>query len=145
MKQQDYTKTIRSKASPRETTKQIDRVGAWWTASFTGSAQKVGDTFGVRFGETFVNFQVVEHTDRRIVWQVTDSLLPWLKDRTEWTGTHVVWEITVVGDETTVQMTHEGLVPQVECYENCEKGWNFYVGESLRKLLAEGAGMPDGK
>jgi hypothetical protein len=145
MNQQDYTTTIQSPASAKETIEAIDRVGAWWTSSFKGAAQKIGDTFNVRFGETSVTFQVVEHTATRIVWHVTDSLLPWLKDKTEWTGTDVVWEIAIDGDKTKVQMTHKGLLPKVECYEGCEKGWNFYVRESLRKLLVDGEGLPDGK
>jgi len=145
MNQQDYTTTIQSRASVRDTIEAIDRVGAWWTTSFQGAAQKPGDTFNVRFGETFVNFTIVEHTATRIVWHVTESRLPWLKDETEWTGTDVIWDVAVAGGETQVQMTHKGLVPQVECFENCKKGWNVYVGESLRKLLAEGQGSPDGK
>jgi len=44
-----------------------------------------------------------------------------------------------------VRMTHEGLKPQVECYESCEKGWNFFVTDSLLKLMTTGAGLPDGK
>ena len=40
-------------------------------------------------------------------------------------------------------MTHIDLIPEIECYENCGKGWNFYTGESLTKLINEEAGMPD--
>jgi hypothetical protein len=40
-------------------------------------------------------------------------------------------------------MTHAGLVPGVECYGNCEKGWDFYVGESLLRLLTENTGLAD--
>ncbi|MCP6770020.1 hypothetical protein NL529_34745, partial [Klebsiella pneumoniae] len=76
------------------------------------------------------DFEVTEHTPSRIVWHVTRSLLPWIEDTTEWTGTNVIFEITAAGDETRVQMTHDGLMPGVECYENCERGWNFYVGKS---------------
>jgi hypothetical protein len=39
-------------------------------------------------------------------------------------------------------MTHIGLVPGVECYEDCKKGWNFYVGESLFRWMTEGKGLP---
>ncbi len=53
----------------------------------------------------------------------------------------MIWEITATSNETSVQMTHKGLVPQAECFANCQKGWNFYVGESLQKLLNEGRGL----
>jgi hypothetical protein len=145
MNAKDYTKTIRVRTSAKKAVDAIDDVAAWWTASFQGAAQRVGDTFNVRFGDTFVAFEVVEHTDERIAWRVTDSLLPWLRDKTEWTGTDVVWRVAVEGLDASVQMTHRGLVPSVECYENCERGWDFYVGKSLQRLLVEGEGLPDGR
>jgi hypothetical protein len=145
MTSRDYATTFRARTSATKAVAAIDDVGAWWSSSFKGSAQKAGDAFGVRFGETFVDFEVVEHTESKIVWHVTRSLLPWLKDATEWTGTDVVFEVTSDGDETLVQMTHKGLVPTVECYENCERGWNFYVGKSLLQLLTKGEGVPDGR
>ena len=115
-KGRDYTTTIRADSPATQAVEAIDRVGAWWTKSFEGSTQQVGDTFRVRFGETFVVFEILEHTGERIVWRVKESLLPWLRDKTEWTGTDVVWHVTVDGRETTVQMTHKGLVPNAECY-----------------------------
>jgi hypothetical protein len=75
-----------SSTSPKKAVEAIDQVGAWWTTSFQGAARRVGDTFNVRFGDTFVVFEAVEHADERIVWHVTDSLLPWLRDKTEWTS-----------------------------------------------------------
>ncbi len=145
MNTQDYTATIHASASAKDAVEAIDQVGAWWTSSFDGAAKRVGDTFNVRFGDTFVAFEVVEHTEERVVWHVTDSLLPWLRDKTEWTGTDVVWRVAAEGSATRVEMTHRGLVPTVECYANCERGWDFYVRESLRKLLVEGKGLPDGR
>jgi hypothetical protein len=145
MNTQDYTTTIHASTSPKKAVLAIDHVGAWWTGSFRGAARRVGDTFTVRFGDTFVAFEVVEHTDERIVWRVTDSLLPWLRDKTEWTGTDVIWGVAVEGRGASVQMTHRGLVPTAECYANCERGWDFYVGKSLRRLLVEGEGLPDGR
>ena len=40
-------------------------------------------------------------------------------------------------------MKHVGLIPEIECYESCEKGWNFFTGDSLLKLINEGKGMPE--
>jgi hypothetical protein len=145
MKTQDYTRTFQARASVQATLDAIDLVGAWWTTSFEGSAKNRNDTFHVHFGDTFVDFRVVEHTSSRIVWHVTNSRLAWLENANEWTGTDVIWDLTAAGDETRVQMTHRGLLPDVECFENCEKGWNFYVGRSLPRLLSEGQGLPDGR
>jgi hypothetical protein len=54
----------------------------------------------------------------------------------------IVYEIIPAGDGVRVGMTHVGLVPEVECFENCQRGWNHHFGESLRKLLNEQVGMP---
>lgn len=81
--------------------------------------------------------------DKKIVWLVTDSSIHWLKDKTEWSGTKVVWEASSAKGTTTIDMTHVGLVPEVECYDDCNEGWNFYVGKSLFKFLTENKGLPD--
>lgn len=142
----DYSASVTANITAAEATERINRVADWWTASFTGASERVGDAFTVRFGETFVDFAVVEHVPgRRIVWRVTDCNLHFIGDKKEWKDTRVVFDISSNGPATTVTMTHAGLVPGIECYENCEKGWDFYVGESLQKLLTENQGIPDGR
>lgn len=34
------------------------------------------------------------------------------------------------------------LIPEMECYDDCKPGWDFYLNESLAKLLNEGRGLP---
>jgi hypothetical protein len=142
---QDYSVSITANITAEDATERINRVADWWTKSFTGASGKVGDAFTVRFGETFVNFAVAEIVPgRKIVWRVTDCNLDFIEDKKEWKDTRVVFDISAAGPPTTVTMTHAGLVPGVECYEACRKGWNFYITESLQKLLRENQGMPDG-
>jgi hypothetical protein len=140
----DYHISVDTGIPASEAFARINAVSDWWTKGFTGHSQQPGDAFTVRFGDTFVDFQVAEVVpETKIVWRVVDSHLPWLKDKGEWTGTKVIWEASQGGGTTRIAMTHVGLVPQVECYEKCEAGWNFFVGESLRMLLTENTGMPD--
>ena len=146
MKEQDYHFAIEADISPAEAMDRISQVREWWTKGFEGQSERAGDTFTTRFGDTSVDFEVAELVPgRKIVWKVVDCNLPFTRDRKEWKDTTVVWELSGDARRTTVSMTHHGLVPQVECYELCKTGWNFYVGESLRKLLTEGKGLPDGK
>jgi hypothetical protein len=141
---QDYSASITANLTAAATAERISRVADWWTASFTGASEKVGDTFSVRWGETFVDFAVVEFVPaKKIVWRVTDCNLPFVEDRKEWKNTEVVFDISSVGAETTVTMTHSGLQPAVECYETCKAGWNFFITESLQQLLTQNQGMPD--
>jgi len=141
---QDYKCTVNAKVSAEEAYRKVASVSAWWNQRSTGKAQKVGDTFRVDFGETWVNFEIVEAVpNKRVVWHVTDCNLHSFKDRKEWKDTRVVWDLTAADDTTTITMTHAGLTPEVECFNACQAGWNFHVGESLLKLLTENHGVPD--
>jgi hypothetical protein len=144
MTAQDYSASITANITAEEATDRINRVADWWTASFTGGSGRIGDTFTVRFGETYVDFAVTELVPaQRIVWWVTDCNLQFVEDKKEWKNTEVVFDISSDGAATTVTMTHSGLEPGVECYETCRKGWNFFITDSLQKLLIENQGMPD--
>jgi hypothetical protein len=35
------------------------------------------------------------------------------------------------------------LVPEIECYNDCEEGWTGHLKGSLAKLINEGNGMPE--
>jgi hypothetical protein len=144
MKTRDYTCSIQSSVSAKEAYDKVARVSEWWAKDFKGSARNLGDTFTVRFGETFVDFKISEAVpDSRIVWQVANCYLPWLKDKTEWNGTSADWEISSSRGITTVTFTHHGLTPDVECFGACEKGWNGHIQKSLLNLLNVGKGFPE--
>ncbi len=140
----DFTATVMVDQTPVEAFEAIANVRGWWTENFKGASKSLDDVFSVQFGETFVNFKIVESVpEKKAVWLVTDCNLHWLTDKKEWKGTQVVWEVAPVGAATEIVMTHIGLVPEVECFENCRKGWDFFVRESLFKLLTEKKGLPD--
>lgn len=144
MKQQDYHNSVTSPAGAKETFEHITNVGDWWTTSFKGNAKKLNDVFSVTFGKTYVNFKVIEIIPgNKIVWLVTDCYLDWLNNKTEWNDTKIIWQLTGNNNQTKVEMTHLGLVPDIECYDNCRKGWDFYIEKSLFNLLTENKGMPD--
>lgn len=129
---------------PEEVYSAICRVPEWWSKNVEGNTDQLQDEFTILFGETFVRFRITEMIpDRKITWLVTDCYLHFLKDKTEWTDTQVEFEISVTPDGTKMEMTHAGLEPGIECYENCKAGWDFYAGKSLLKLITEKKGQPD--
>ena len=71
--------------------------------------------------------------------------LNFVKDKTEWNGTDIVFEIARKGDKTEVRFTHVGLVPTFECYDGCSGAWGFYINDSLRNLITTGKGQPNPK
>jgi hypothetical protein len=144
MKKQDYTATITANTTAETAFKSINGISDWWTIVFEGHSEKLNDVFTVRFGETFITIQLVEFIpNKKIGWKVIDCYKHWLKDKKEWLGTTMSWEISTEKNATKISFTHTGLVPGIECYNGCEKAWNFYVKESLFKLLTEGKGVPE--
>ena len=146
MKKQNYHCSITANSTANKAVENINRVNAWWTENFEGHSEKLNDIFTVRFGETFVTFKVMEViAGKKIVWQVTDCYLHWLKDKKEWNDTQLLWEISTNDNLAQIDFTHFGLAPGIECYDNCVKGWDQYIKGSLLKLITEGKGLPERK
>jgi len=147
MKKQNYTCSITTAITAHETFERINRVSEWWSENIKGSFKKLNDIFTIHFnfGDTFV-IKIVELVkNKKIVWLVTDCDLTWIKDNKEWKGTKIRFDISTEHNATQINFTHIGLVPGIECYDGCTKGWNQYINESLLKFLTEGKGLPDRK
>ncbi len=82
---------------------------------------------------------------KRVVWLVLDSFLNFVKDKTEWNGTKIVFEVSKKGDKTEIRFTHQGLAPEIECFDACSNAWGSYINGSLRSLITKGKGQPSPK
>ena len=143
MKTSDFTTTLLADQTPEEAFKSINSVSKWWTEDLEGSTNKLNDIFTVRFGEVFITSKIVELIPgKKIVWHVTDSNKPWLKNKKEWTGTKISWEISKKDEKTQIRFAHLGLVPEIECFEVCSNAWSQYLQQSLLSLIATGKGQP---
>ena len=143
MTQKNFHRTITVNASADEAMKKISEVSKWWAKKVNGQTERLNDKFTVDFGETFVDFQINElMPNKKVVWKVTDCNLHWIHNKKEWNGTDVVFEISEKDNSTQIDFTHVGLVPESECYENCEVGWTEHITVSLVKFINEGKGMP---
>jgi hypothetical protein len=147
MKNQDYTVSITVNATAREAFNGINRVSEWWTENLEGSSQKLNDEFTVRFGDVHVSTQKLVEVvpDKKVVWLVTDSHLNFIKNKHEWTGSKVVFEIVEKDNKTKVIFTHLGLVPEIECFDACSNAWGPYIKQSLLNLINSGKGFPTSK
>ena len=147
MEKQNYTASIKIDATPQEVFNCINSVTDWWTENLEGRSQKLNDEFSVRFGDIHYSKQKLVEVmpNKKVVWLVTDSHLSWIKDKQEWTNTKISFEIISKGTYTQLIFTHIGLVPEIECYNDCRKGWDQYIKNSLFKLLTSGKGQPDKK
>jgi len=144
MKNENLTIAFTVDQSPAEVFKAIYNVRGWW-ADIEGRSDKSGAEFTYRFKDLHISTQKITEfvPDKKVVWHVTDSRLNFVKDKTEWNGTDIIFEISRKGSQTELRFTHVGLVPACECYQDCLRGWSFYVNESLRRLITTGKGDPN--
>lgn len=145
MSPSNYIRTFSLGRAPHQVFDAICNVTAWWTIDVDGGTRAVGDEFTVQFGDVHLTKQRITEVvpAKRIVWLVTESHLPWLADKKEWKGTTIVFDITATPQGSQLTFTHIGLTPQVECFEQCEKGWDYFIGTSLLQLITEATGLPD--
>lgn len=143
MEKRNFHRTIKVNVPAAEAMKKIGEVHSWWAKDFDGKAEMLNDKFSVHFGKTFVDFKISELLpDKKVVWQVMDCNLDWINNKKEWNGTEVVFELSGKNRSTQIDFTHVGLFPGVECYEDCEVGWDKHFTNSLEKFINEGKGMP---
>jgi hypothetical protein len=142
MKVSDFTTTILVEQSPKEVFKAICDVSKWWQGEIKGSSHKLNDEFTYRMEDIHFSKQKVVDLipDKKVVWLVTDSKLSFTKDKSEWTGTKICFEISELNNKTQAKFTHQGLVPKFECYGDCSNAWTQLVQKSLFSLITTGKG-----
>ena len=115
--------------------------------SIDGNTDKLGEVFTYRYKDVHRTTQKITEfvPGKRVVWHVTDAELSFVKDKTEWNGTDIVFDIAKKDGKTEVRFTHVGLVPAFECYGGCSGAWGFYINDSLRNLITTGKGAPNQK
>ena len=125
----------------------IKNFRGWWSKEIEGNTDKLGDTFFYHYKDVHrCKIKLIEvQKDKKLVYQVVDNQFNFTKDKTEWINTRLVFDLYPEGDKTKIIFTHEGLVPQYECYAVCKDAWTSYIQGSLKAFIETGTGKPNGK
>jgi hypothetical protein len=145
MNNQNYTATFSVDQTPEEVFKAINNIRGWWSQAIEGDTDKLGAVFYYAYQDVHrCTLKITELVPgKRVVWHVLHNDFNFIKDKSEWNDTDVVFEIARKGDKTEVRFTHVGLVPAYECYDVCSNAWSGYITGSLRNLIATGKGQPN--
>jgi hypothetical protein len=145
MTKQDFSTSFMVDQSSEEVFAAVNNVRGWWSGEIDGQTDKLGAKFSYRYKDVHRSAQKITEfvPGKRVVWRVEDAELNFVKDKAEWNGTDVIFEIAKKGDKTELRFTHRGLAPALECYGGCSGAWGFYINESLRNLITTGKGEPN--
>jgi uncharacterized protein YndB with AHSA1/START domain len=145
MKTQDLTITMQVDQTPEEVFNAIRNVRSWWSGYYSeeieGDTEKLNDEFSFRAGGGvhYSRQKLIEVIpNKKIVWLVTDSKLDFLEKKDEWTGTKVIFDISTKVNKTQLVFTHDGLMPEIECYNSCVPAWSQYLQNKLFPLITKG-------
>ncbi|MEP3277466.1 MAG: SRPBCC domain-containing protein [Stappiaceae bacterium] len=148
MKQNSYSRTIHVTA-PLSAAHAALTTGfrKWWTSD-AGMIEKVGDV--AKFGFTgkmgFWSFKAIVLEPNHVELECVEALhihegKP-KEIETEWLGTRALWELKEAEGGTEIHFEHQGLTPDLLCYDICEAGWDMFFVDSLKAYLDTGTGKP---
>ncbi|ASS67576.1 MULTISPECIES: SRPBCC domain-containing protein [unclassified Paenibacillus] len=130
--------------SPEEVFAAILNVRGWWSEEVEGRTDQIGQ---FKYHYRDIHRSTINITElapnEKVVWHIVDNYFNFVEDKSEWTGTDIVFDIIKGEGKTEVRFTHVGLVPSYECYSVCSDSWGTYINGSLRDLIAKGKGKPN--
>jgi hypothetical protein len=145
MNTQHYTASFTVDQSAQVAFDAINNVRGWWSKAEEGDTDKLGAVFYHHYQDVHrCTLKITELVPgNKVAWHVLHNDFNFIKDKTEWNGTDLIFDIAKKGDKTEVRFTHAGLVPAYECYDVWSNAWGQCITGSLRKLIITGEGEPN--
>lgn len=141
----NFTYTLSTDKSPNEVFEAILDVRSWWSGlhseHFEGPTEKLNDEFkfnaggGAHYSKQKLTALI---PNKKVVWLITDGSLSFVEKKGEWIGTKVVFDINEKDGKTELVFTHEGLTPELECYDSCSSAWSQYLEQKLQTIINTG-------
>jgi hypothetical protein len=152
MKNKNFTTTLIVDQTPEEVFNVVRNVRGWWSGYYSeeikGDTKELNDEFSFRAGDGahYSRQKLIEVIPgQKVVWLVTDSKLDFLEKKDEWTGTKIIFDISTKVNKTQLVFTHDGLMPEIECYNACAPAWSQYLHNKLLPLITSAKENTDKK
>ncbi|MBE9461623.1 SRPBCC domain-containing protein [Dyadobacter subterraneus] len=141
----DFSTTLWVDQSPLEAFNAINNVRGWWSEEIEGDSDKLNDEFDYHFVDVHrCKMKLIEVIPgKKVVWLVLENYFKFTKDKNEWEGNKISFDIADVDGKTRIVFAHLGLVPEYECFEICRNAWTQYIQHSLASLISTGKGQPN--
>ncbi|MFZ7143907.1 MAG: hypothetical protein ACO1G6_01080, partial [Bacteroidota bacterium] len=169
MENKSFTATIIVNKDKATAFNAIQNFRGWWSEEIEGNSNKLNEEFFYHYKDVHLcKLKLIESIPgERLVYLILDNQFNFIDDKTEWVNTKLVFQISQStsgnpghplnpgknqpsftsesNDQTIIQFTHEGLVPEYECYKVCNDAWTGYITKSLRSYIDTGKGTPNPK
>jgi hypothetical protein len=140
MEKSDFTTLLLVNQTPGEAFNAITNVRGWWSEEIEGNTEKLNGEFTYHYEDVhycqIILIEVIPN--KKVVWFVKYNYFKFTKDRSEWMGTKMSFEIFEKDNKTEIRVTHHGLNPEYECYDICTNAWTQYIQQSLKNLITIG-------
>lgn len=125
----------------------ITNVRGWWSENIIGTTDQLNGEFIYQYKDVHqAKMRITEFVPgKKLVWLVLENQFNFTKDKNEWKGNEIVFEISEKNGKTQLHFEQVGLVPEYECFNVCSDAWTSYIQGSLKHLITEGKGKPNTK
>ena len=130
---------IRIRATPEDVYSRVATTAgiAQWFTEASSPDYREGGSLELRFSGEPVLFRISEAVEpARIVWRCTSK-------GNSWFDTDIVFSIAPENEGTLVRFDHLGWPEVSDRFRDCSMSWAYFL-ESLRSLIEEGRGTPEG-
>jgi uncharacterized protein YndB with AHSA1/START domain len=111
---------------------------AWWTNDVDCDSEKREATF--RFEKQGSEVAATFRLDSADESGVAMTCIRETNNK-DWLGTKLVYRLIADGAATRLELAHSGYPAKNDVYENCTKGWAYFMS-SLKSYLEVGKGTP---
>lgn len=143
----NFTTTVEVDQPATTVFKAINNVREWWSEEIKGTTDALNAEWEYHYQDVHrCSIKITEMIpDKKVTWLVTDNYFSFTKDKEEWKGDEIIFEITEKNGKTQLKFTQVGLTPEYECFDICRNAWETYINKSLFNLITTGKGQPNGK